>query len=854
VIVGLVASLTSQFPSSAASEALRRELDGRCSASYAGTFNAASTAGGQSLYFPVSERTQRSLDEAVVDVPSLGVPVATIEGQVVSARATGSDRGTLPLVVLHRSGFRDQVNLLRGGELPGVWIEEFAAEQLAVDVGDEIAYDLVLDGDPRLLEGRLPVAAVIEDLTDRHTEDYWCGIYPLLAPGPFGDRPTPLALVDVDVFGAGRFPDAPAETFLRRSEDWEIPVHTQGITLTEAAAVLATFEQVGETLLGDPERVRSDLRLVRERVVGLRDALETSIRPIGMAIMAAALALMAGAGSYWVDRRIGELRLLTVQGLGPASLGLKASLETVIPVALGVTVGALMARLVADIVGPGGTIEPTATALGLRSAIPAGTAAVLLVGLVAAIRTRRILDEPVRRRRGAGLLRLPILAGLAGGAVLVRTRIGDTAVRFGDNELVGYVDPLVILYPFLLFTAIALGASELIIRLVPSLKHLPVRGHATYLAVRRIGSSPTTVVAVVAGALIPIATLVYSTALTRSTETTVQAKAKTFIGADVRTPIYRMEPLPTRLDTTSTLVRRADRVDFEGQQVDLLAVDTETFARGAFWDSRLSEQPLDELLEILEQRGPDLAAIVANAEPTVERGIVEVGRFEVPVVIEATAISFPGARRDRPIVVVSQHRLDQFIQSSDTTGPTGGLIDYLWTIGLDKVSVQADLRAAGVGFSFSTAAEQTLDQTKFQAVIWTFALLEVYAALAGLIVIGGVLLYADTRQRRRNLSYALSRRMGLRRHEHLLSGFLEIGGLTLSGTLTGVLAAYLAATSIYQSLDAIPQSPPGPLWAGTGGMVFILLSASLVVGALTAWTAQHAADTADVSELLRHGD
>lgn len=854
VIVGLVAALTPQFVSSSASEALRRELNGRCSASYAGTFEASAWRfGGQSVFFPVNPRTQQLLGEAAADIPNLGEPFPTIVGQTVSARVADNPQVTVPLVIMHRGGFRDHVNLLRGGDRPGVWIEQFAADQLGVDVGDEIAYRLPLEADPRGVEGRLPVAAVIDDLSGRHNEDYWCGIYPLLAPGPFGDRPPPLALVDVDVFGAARFPDAPAETFLRNSEEWEIPVELEGITLIRAGEVLGAFERIGETLLGDPERIESDIRPVRERVVAMAEALGTSLRPLGLAVLIAALGLMAGAGSYWVDRRTQELRLLTVYGYGSVAVGLKAALESLIPIALGVTSGALSARPLAALVGPGGAIEPSATTTGLRAAIPSGAAAILLVAVVATVRSRGILETRQRRRIAPGWWRLPTVVGLAGLVVWVRDRIGDDAVVFGAADLVGHVDPLVILYPLLVSTGAALVAAQLTLGLVRIVKRARVKGHAAYLAVRRIGASPTTAVAIVAGTLIPIATLVYAASLTRSTETTVQAKARTFIGADVRTPIYRLEPLPARLEEASTLVRRAERVEFAGATVELLAIDTETFARGAFWDPRLADRPLDELLGILEKPGPELAAIVANADPPAQTGVIQVGRYQIPIRVEATASSFPGARRDRPIVVISQRRLDAIVETADPTGPRGRLTDYLWTSGLDAETVEAELRTAGVGFAFTTTAEETLDLTRFQAVIWTFALLQVYAGLAGVIVVAGILLYADTRQRARNLSYALARRMGLTRGQHMAASLIEMAGLTLVGALTGAVAAALAAGTVYRSLDPLPQTPPGPLAAATTDVALLLVVLTLGVAGAASWIAQRVADTADVSELLRHG-
>jgi putative ABC transport system permease protein len=161
---------------------------------------------------------------------------------------------------------------------------------------------------------------------------------------------------------------------------------------------------------------------------------------------------------------------------------------------------------------------------------------------------------------------------------------------------------------------------------------------------------------------------------------------------------------------------------------------------------------------------------------------------------------------------------------------------------------------AGINYAFTVNADTTLDQLKFAAVVWTFDFLEIYAALAGLIAIGGVLLYVDTRQRQRNLSYALARRMGLRRSEHMQAGFMELASLTLLGALAGIFAARVAAGSLYTVLDAVPETPPGPRWVGAIDLSLFAVVIALGVAAVAAILAQRTADNADTSELLRHGD
>ena len=122
-----------------------------------------------------------------------------------------------------------------------------------------------------------------------------------------------------------------------------------------------------------------------------------------------------------------------------------------------------------------------------------------------------------------------------------------------------------------------------------------------------------------------------------------------------------------------------------------------------------------------------------------------------------------------------------------------------------------------------------------------------------LAITAGILLYVDTRQRSRNLSYILARRMGLRRNDHLLAGFLEIGGLSAIGAVAGIVAATISARTLYSILDPVPGSPPGPRWIGALDLSLISIAVALIVGAGAAVLSQRTADRANAQELLAHG-
>lgn len=853
VILGLVVALIPQFLSSATSQALERELGGRCDASYNGSMRPSPFRGGFGL--AVTEPNRELLADEVTGQSNLAAARATIVSPTGQATKQGSD-DAFPMVLLYRDGFEDRLEILEGdGRRGGVWIDEYAAEQFDLEIGDVVVYstiDAFAAEQLPVVEKELPVTAITEDHAQLASRHYWCGVENLIGFTPGGDRKQPVGLVGLDVFAGDASDPNDDAHYLRFEEYWELPVEHRGLTLTTAGEILDIFLEASRSIFFNPDVISSDLGIVAGRVEAMGVALSTSVRPLAVVVVLVAFGLVAAAGSYWVDRRHDELRLLSAIGIGPVPIGFKALLEMLVPIAVGAGVGALGSIPLAVWVGPGGGIEAGARRDGLVLAVPATLAALILVAVVAALRARGLLSTG-RHRRASRWWTLPLAAGAIAGAYWLRGVIGDEAVVFGENELVGSVDPLVLLFPLLIFGAAGLFAAELLLFFLPKVKDR-WSGHSFYMASRRMVSSPGPVIVLLAGALIPIATLVYSAALTRSAEVSIEAKGKVFIGSDVRAPVFGLDPLPPSLAGQSTYVRRADRVDMDGTPVDFLVIDPATFALGAFWHPGFSDRSLNELVGLVDDVESPLPAIAANPGPGLESGTIDLGQLQVPIAVEALVSSFPGARAERPLIVVGRGAYESFVTEADLPSTGDGTVPQLWVAELTDEEVERALSEADIGFAFTTTIDETLDLTKFQVIIWTFDFLELYAALAGIIVVGAILLYADTRQRARNLSYALAVRMGLTRKEHLRAGLIEIGGLVVAGALVGSVTANLAARTIFRSLDALPSTPPGPLWAGTIDLIAILMVLSVGVGWLASVAAQRTADNADVSELLRHGD
>ena len=843
-ILAMVAALTPLFLSSASSEALQRELTGRCSASF----------GGQTINFAPIPLARESLNDSVADDPVLGTPRLFLEGTLVDGQNADGSGVRTPIRFVARDEFREHITLISGSHGPGAYIDNYAADFMNLEPGGELMFTPA-GGEPRTL----PVTAVYEDIYGSQRHPYWCSLEEITLRNIQGELPPLIVLVDTEEFS-----DEPAlfdsifAQYARSLGDWEIPVETEGLTVSAARDAVATLELANEVIHEEAEEVpaffgqpnlTSDLTIVSNRVETVTEALRTSILPLAGVVLFAALALVAGAGSYWVDRRSAELKYLSAAGVGPGPLAVKAGLETLPALVLAGGIGWVLANVLIGLIGPSSDIEVSARAQSAWVAALAIVAALLGLMFVVGARCRRILDR-TRPKRHTIPWRIPLLIAAVAGAALVRMQIGETAVRTEENQLVGFVDPLVLFFPLFGFVAVVLLVAELLIRLFPAIRRAGRTSNSAYLASRRITSAPAVVLGLIAGAALPVATLVYAASLTRSATSTVDAKGRTFVGADVSTPVFGLSEIPDEIRDSSTVVVKTERASLNGETVDVLAIDTDTFSRGAFWDDAFADVELETVLEDLSQPAVDgaLPAYVANG--SVESGEILTRSGDVEVSIEGKIGVFPGSEASRILVIVDQ---DSYI---DVIAPDGRLVGsriLLWTTGVEPAEIETSLSSEEVGFAYTLSADTALDQLKFAAVVWTFDFLEMYSALAGLIAIGGVLLYVDTRQRSRNLSYVLARRMGLQRREHLVAGILEIGGLALIGTLAGIAAATVGARSLYEVLDPVPTSPPGPLWVGALDIAAIAMVIATGVGIGAALLSQRTADTADAQELLSHG-
>lgn len=600
--------------------------------------------------------------------------------------------------------------------------------------------------------------------------------------------------------------------------------------------------------------IRTDLPYIARRAAALGEVLRSSVAPIALVAVISALGLLAAAGSYWVDRRRAEVVLLITKGIAPATVGLKAVFETAGVVVVGAVIGWLLALATGPLIGPSPTIDASIRWQALLSTLVVAALGLVIVGVVVGVRSAGVLEETTRRRRAAA--RIPALLGFTVAACLAWFSLRNGAITVAQGDQAGRVGPLILAFPFFLFGAAILLAAEVLHRLIERANLLRrTRSSTLFLASRRIVSSPTMALVLIAAAAFPAAVLVYAANLSRSSSSTIASKAASFIGSDLAVAMANDKPMPVSLAGTATQVTRYERVVVDGQEVDIIGVDTSTFAEGAYWHDSFAEASLEEVLQLLTSPDPEGTLPVVVANGSITGSVIESGRWNevsIPVRVAATISSFPAMRGDRPLLIADRGALSAWADL-ENGARLSGFRDWVYIRDMAEPEVIAAFGDEDATFAWINGTGDVLDQLKYAVIIWTFDFVEMIAVLATTVAVAGVFLYGDARQRSRNLSYALARRMGLTRRSHFTASFLELLVLLSLGLTVGVAAAIAASSLVYGGIDPVPSTPPTPRLIVALDVVAIAAVATLAVAATGALLTQRIADGADTSELLRHG-
>lgn len=739
---------------------------------------------------------------------------------VVTANVAIGGRATDTALLFAQSGALRYVTRLSGGG-SGLWLPASYASAHGLHPGSTMAIGT----------GTARVAGIYRDLAPTAfvplfaLPRFWCNWRDAIVPTPF-NRPPPLLLADRSTLLAV----APSV-----DATWYARVDVQAQTVPVATAGLVAAQRM-VAALGPDLRLRTDLPYLLAKAGRERGGLRGPVLPIDLAGVLVAACLVAAAGTYWGVRRRRELYLLSSRGVGPAALGCKAALEMLPATAAGTLLGWGAGIVLVRALGPSAQLEPGAPAAALGLAAVAGFGALVVLAALAA---RAVPGERIghagRLRRVPWELALLAASGLAYAQVR-----RDGAVRVAQATV--HVNPWVLAFPLLALTAatvlFARSGTLGLARVRRSTARLPA---AVYLAARRLTGMPLVAAGALVGVTLPVAVLLYSSALTGSTSDVVQRKVQTNVGAPYA--FGTLTPGGTAPElrgdgTVVSMIQVDPRVDGDIPAL-VLGLDPASFTRFAYGGAAVTG-----LVQRLTLGTGPVRAVLVNA-PGLPGRSVTIGAATLPLEVVARTSTFPGLRDPySPLVVVNGAALPRLDPAVDLTRE-------VWTDPAHLQAALAALRADGVAANYEISPATFLDSTGLRPVTWLFDYLRALAYLIGLIAVAGLGFALAARTRRHALAYHLARRMGLSRRRHRRSLAVEIGALLAASWVAACAFALAAVGLVYRLTDPYPVSPPPPVLPVPVATALGAAAACALLGAVAVALVQRALDRARPAGLLR---
>ena len=858
------------FVSAAGSAALATEIDdatefgaGATLTTTAGLFVRAEEGEEPELWYPSRNTVIR---EDLVGTPHLNTPTFTMLAPAVAAANGREATNSVQVRFLVRSGALAHIRKLTQASTDGVWIPDTTAAELGVEAGDRLAVGLGTTS--RTV--RVPIAGTYRALRLEPLTPYWRSLAAEIRARPPDYLIPPSLLITDRGTVTALMQKLGLRTALYR---WEFPLTEKNLTVQEAKSLAEdlkgfqnrlntpgsplndAFRCVGFcSFFGETYEYSSLLPLAVSAAEDTTTAVGAPVSLLANASSLVAFALIAAAGAFVIARRRQEMNLLRARGVGARVAAVRMFVEALVPAALGALAGVFVAYALVEAVGPAGRIEPdrlvsAATAVFVRVPI-----ALVLLALVAALASR-----PGREHQTAPLLaRIPWEAPVLIVAALLLFRLLDAGALSGGEENAQGPSAYLLLFP-LFFTAGAAGVGA---RLVGRLAGV-WRDHALgtpsrirYLAAHRLAGNGRLVAALVAACAVAFGTFMYAETIVSSYRETVKARSLLSVGSDVSGTISfdRDIPDPFPFPITKVSALTAEGEVSSGPPVDLVSVESRSFARAAFWDDRYASRSLESLMEDLRTSGSDVPAILVGGLDF-ETDVVDVRGVSIAVRAVGKARAFPGAARTRPVLVLDSARLQAFLDEEGNSNPFAGPsgVTELWVKGEPRAASRALEASPARPFPVTTAEEMS-DTPGVIAFTRAFALLEALGLAAGLLVLVVVVLYLQARQRARIVSHRLSLRMGLTRGGHIVALWLEIAIMLFVSALLAAGLALFAARIVLTQVEPLASLTPVPLFEPPVALIAATLLASLAVAALAAVLLDRSSRRARIAEVLRRAD
>ena len=292
--------------------------------------------------------------------------------------------------------------------------------------------------------------------------------------------------------------------------------------------------------------------------------------------------------------------------------------------------------------GPDGSIEPSARTSAFVGSLVATLGVIALVGIVSALSFVSHHEPRPRLARLALLVPWEVLS--FGGAWAVMSRLHTTGGVLGTT--IERPAPAVFLFPLLLALGVAILAARLMVVLLARRRRGdPNRVSALYLVIRRLASSSRPAMLFLVASSLAFAMFVASQAMVSSLRTTVEAKAKVFVGSDVELHVGPDTQVPPDFGFPATIATRskqAGRLPDSDVQFDLLAIDPATFEGAAYWNPAFSDRSVADLMRLLsEPSGDRLPVVLANGEGFAPASLV-IQQHVVPIADRGSSLQRAG--------------------------------------------------------------------------------------------------------------------------------------------------------------------------------------------------------------------
>jgi hypothetical protein len=813
-------------------------------------------------------------------------PVFTLESS--TPMIVNSDRGSAPVLLMARSGALDHVT--RGRSVPGngVWVADLTADTLGlkpggtlhIEFGNAVAsrrVNLRIKGVYRALDGTEPSAYWANFLTEilpRGVDPPPPSRYVLLS------REQMLALAHrLDTSSVVHYQ---GQTFrpgngFALSTFAELAVDPRGLTLAHAKWLESRFAAVRQGLHGSALGKAFGCRGIRptydastgtwsstcktssslSSAVQLADTSAASISP-GVSLLsgagaAIALSVAAAAGFFLVRRRRAETALLFARGESRVAFGARTALEVLPALLVGGAVGFAIALGLTGAFAPSGSIDGgTIGAAAGHGGIALALGLVLAVAVACAVFTRQFDSgrEPPRWLRFVPW-ELPLLAVSLWLLVDVHSGGG-----LATDSTTGATHPTlaVFLFPLLLAAAVAgLLARGLRVILRRSTRGAGPRSIPLFLVTRRLAAARGTLVVLAVVSAAAFAAYYYAEAVAGSLTRSVDEKAYIAYGGDVQGVVSDTAEVPHRFPFPAARVDYANQVATlnspSGDYADVLAVDAGSLGNVIHWYGAWGADPRRSLDTLTDAAHGSLPVLVAGTA-TRHLAAVWLDGVRIPVSVVGTSRTFPGMAGTTPLVVVDRATLNRIARTRHAAEPLGTPQNYIWANG-PSAEVTRALEGASVEATFISTIDDFRKAPDVVLAKRTFAYMRLIALTAGLLVLIGLVLYLQSRQRTQAIASGLAARMGLTRRAEIAALALELGVIALFAGLVGSVVAILSAAPIVGHVDPLATDPPAPTLAAPLGAVAASAAALIVVAIAAGTLVSLAARRTDMNEALR---